>query len=64
MFSYFLKFSLNISATLRRLSLNSSLFFHELAGLRIFESTPSILVGYCKLKIGKVSKFESVILPS
>jgi hypothetical protein len=63
-FSYFLKFSLNIEATFLRVSLNYSLFFQEFAGFNMFLSTPSIFLGYERLKIGRVSISLSLILPS
>jgi hypothetical protein len=63
-FSYLLKLSLNISATLCKVYLNSYLFFHELAGFKILLSTPLIYFGYDKLNIGSVSIFELDILLS
>lgn len=50
----FLKFYLNIEATLAKLSSYSEGLLQLSRGLRILASTPGSEEGYCRLKIGKV----------
>jgi hypothetical protein len=50
----FLKFYLNMPATLLKFSSYSAALLQLSLGLRIFESTPLIEVGYWRLKMGSV----------